>query len=117
MTNSVDIFLSRPRYILRYLGIWPKENHMIVHSIYKAFVMMTQYSFILFEFIYIADVWGNLDEVSEASYLLFTQASVCYKATDIRKTSTKNKETLRSVSYECFDDVYVVGNNASLGLG
>lgn len=43
--------------------------------------MITQYNFALFEFIYIANVWGDLDEVSEASYLLFTQVSVCYKTT------------------------------------
>lgn len=45
------------------------------------FVMWTQYSFLLFEIIYIADVWGDIDAVSEASYLLFTQASLCYKST------------------------------------
>ncbi|XP_013170678.1 PREDICTED: odorant receptor Or1-like [Papilio xuthus] len=43
--------------------------------------MLTQYAFILFEFIYIAGVWGDIEAMSEASYLLFTQASVCYKVT------------------------------------
>ncbi|XP_045484218.1 odorant receptor 49b-like [Pieris rapae] len=76
------MFLGRPRFILHYLGIWlPPEEYKTLRNIYKFLVMLTQFSFIFLEFIYIAVVWGNIDEVSEASYLLFTQASVCYKTT------------------------------------
>lgn len=48
---------------------------------YMISIMLTQYSFILFELVYIAGVWGDIEAVSEASYLLFTQASVCLKTT------------------------------------
>ncbi|XP_045537821.1 odorant receptor Or1 [Papilio machaon] len=80
--NSIDLFLSRPKRVLKALGIWlTPERPMFLHSFYTAFIMLTQYAFIIFEFVYIAGVWGDLEAMSEASYLLFTQASVCYKVT------------------------------------
>ncbi|CAK1583360.1 unnamed protein product [Parnassius mnemosyne] len=80
--NNIDLFLSRPRKVLKALGIWfPPENYLFLHALYTIIILLTQYAFILFEFIYIAGVWGDIDSMSEASYLLFTQASVCYKVT------------------------------------
>ncbi|XP_052744218.1 odorant receptor 43a-like [Bicyclus anynana] len=78
--SSIDIFLSRPRNVLVFLGIWlPPKRYALLYNLYKIMIMLTQYCFILFEVIYVVVVWGDLDEVSEASYLLFTQATVCYK--------------------------------------
>lgn len=78
--NSVELFLSRPRKVLNALGIWYSTNEpTLLYSLYTGFIMLTQFAFILFEFVYIAGVWGDIDSMSEASYLLFTQASVCYK--------------------------------------
>nr|WCC57384.1 odorant receptor 45 [Papilio dardanus] len=91
--KSIDLFFSRPRRVLKVLGIWPKPRPMFLHSFYTAFIMLTQYAFILFEFVYIAGVWGNIEEMSEASYLLFTQASVCYKVT----VFILNKKNLNSL--------------------
>lgn len=80
--KNTELFLGRPRRILGFFGIWPHPpNYIIFRKLYMLFVMWTQYSFLLFEIIYIAEVWGNMNEVSEASYLLFTQASLCYKST------------------------------------
>lgn len=81
-SHNVNLFLNRTINVLTALGVWlPPKNYVLLHRIYMLIIMITQYNFVLFEFIYIANVWGDLDEVSEASYLLFTQASVCYKAT------------------------------------
>ncbi|XP_068618897.1 odorant receptor Or1-like [Battus philenor] len=76
--DSIHLYLRRPKKVLKGLGIWlPSEKYL--HRLYMGFILLTQYGFILFEFIYIAGVWGDIDAMSEASYLLFTQASVCYK--------------------------------------
>ncbi|OWR46983.1 putative odorant receptor OR10 [Danaus plexippus plexippus] len=63
------------------MGIWlSSNNYVILRDLYKSLIMSTQYSFLLFEIFYVFVVWGDIDEMSEASYLLFTQTSVCYKA-------------------------------------
>ncbi|CAK1551005.1 unnamed protein product [Leptosia nina] len=103
MVNNIDMFLGRPRFILQHLGIWlPPEKYIYLRNLYKFLVMLTQYSFIFFEFIYIAVVWGDFDEVSEASYLLFTQASVCYKTTVFMMNKDNLKELLRFMEVEMF---------------
>nr|AJF23790.1 olfactory receptor OR18 [Planotortrix octo] len=80
--KNVALFLNRPRNILGFFGIWlPPASFTLLYTIYMLFILLTQYSFVLFEFIYIVEVWGDLDAVSEASFLLFTQASVCFKVT------------------------------------
>nr|QZH55137.1 odorant receptor 41 [Achelura yunnanensis] len=101
--NNVDLYLSRPRNIMRFFGVWlPPKNYVKSNIIYMLIVMMTQYSFVLFEFIYISDVWGDLDEVSEASYLLFTQASVCYKSTVFLINKNKLMSLLEMMELEIF---------------
>lgn len=67
------------------------------------FIMWTQYSFLLFEIIYIVDVWGDIDEVSEASYLLFTQASLCYKTTTFMVNKNNLLELLGIMDCEIFE--------------
>lgn len=80
--KNSSLYLSRPNKILSFFGIWPQpDNYVIIRKLWMIFVLFTQYSFLLFEIIYIIDVWGDIDAVSEASYLLFTQASLCYKST------------------------------------
>lgn len=81
-STNTDLFLERPRRILTTFGIWPiSTNYVFLLQIYMIFIMITQYSFVIFEIIYILEVWGDIGEVSEASYLLFTQASLCFKTT------------------------------------
>ncbi|XP_047994421.1 odorant receptor Or1-like [Leguminivora glycinivorella] len=80
--DNVNLYLNRPRNILLYLGIWLRPaSYVSLYITYAVLVMLTQYSFVFFEFIYIALAWGDMDAVTEASFLLFTQASVCYKVT------------------------------------
>ncbi|XP_046971285.1 odorant receptor Or1-like [Vanessa cardui] len=78
--NNMDIFLSRSKKILMILSIWlPPTKNAVSFYVVRFVVLLTQYSFLLLEIIYILLVWGDLNEVSEASNLLFTQAAVCYK--------------------------------------
>ncbi|KOB68476.1 Odorant receptor, partial [Operophtera brumata] len=79
--TNTSLFLGRPRKILTFFGIWLWSKKNIIFQMYMIFIMITQYSFVVFEMAYIAQVWGDIGAVSEASYLLFTQASVCYKTT------------------------------------
>ncbi|CAH0594059.1 unnamed protein product [Chrysodeixis includens] len=102
ITNT-ELFLGRPNRILSFFGIWPHPpNYLILRKIYMLFVMWTQYSFLLFEIIYIAEVWGNMNEVSEASYLLFTQASLCYKSTAFMVHKNNLLELLGYMDNEIF---------------
>nr|DAA05997.1 TPA_exp: odorant receptor 41 [Bombyx mori] len=88
MGNSTDLFLDRTKSILNFFAMWRSFEKPIPLKVYMAFIMTTQYLFLIFEIIYIVNVWGDMAEVSEASILLFTQASVCYKITSfISKTN------------------------------
>ncbi|XP_072929574.1 uncharacterized protein [Epargyreus clarus] len=102
--DSISVFLSRPKYVLTHLGIWlPPTQYIFIHMVYKILIMLSQYAFILFEFMYIAMVWGDLEAVSEASYLLFTQASVCYKATVFVTNKNNLRILLQYMTCEAFD--------------
>ncbi|XP_045452865.1 odorant receptor Or1-like [Melitaea cinxia] len=82
VVKTVDIFLARSRNILSILSIWlPPTKYVIFCYIIRSVVFFSQYSFLVLELIYIMLVWGDLNEVSEASHLLFTQTAVCYKMT------------------------------------
>ncbi|XP_026326298.1 uncharacterized protein LOC113234993 [Hyposmocoma kahamanoa] len=108
-SNNVNLFLNRPINILTAFGVWlPPKNHVILHKIYMLIIMMTQYNFVLFEFIYIANVWGDLDEVSEASYLLFTQASVCYKSTAFLINKNNLIELLNFMGNKLFEPQSII---------
>lgn len=102
--KNTTLFLGRPNKILSFFGIWPHpNNYIILRKLYMLFVMWTQYSFLLFEIIYIADVWGDIDAVSEASYLLFTQASLCYKSTAFMVNKSNLLELLKFIECEIFE--------------
>ncbi|XP_045776312.1 odorant receptor 49b-like [Maniola jurtina] len=102
--STIDIFLNRPRTVLVFLGIWlPPTKFALLYTLYKIVVMLTQYAFILFEIIYVGVVWGDLDEVSEASYLLFTQATVCYKVTVFIVNKKNLRELLDFMKVDIFD--------------
>ncbi|KAJ0173797.1 hypothetical protein K1T71_010946 [Dendrolimus kikuchii] len=103
LTNNTTLFLGRPRKILSFFGIWlSNENKVFLVTMYMVLVLITQYSFVLFEVIYIVGVWGDMDAVSEASYLLFTQASVCYKTTAFLINNKSLIELLQFMEIELF---------------
>lgn len=103
MATNTDLFLGRPKKILTFFGIWlPPKQYQELVKIYMILVMITQYSFVLFEIIYIIGVWGDIEVVSEASYLLFTQASVCYKTTTFLIKKRKLVLLLEHMQQEIF---------------
>nr|AGK90017.1 olfactory receptor 10 [Helicoverpa assulta] len=102
--KNTSLFLGRPKKILSAHGVWPHPNNFVIlRKLYMLFIMWTQYSFLLFEIIYIADVWGDIDAVSEASYLLFTQASLCYKSTAFMVNKQSLLELLEIMDCEIFE--------------
>ncbi|KAJ2942069.1 hypothetical protein O0L34_g10986 [Tuta absoluta] len=82
LLNVEDLYLNRAKFVMQFLGVWvPADDETIIHKVYRIFMMSLQYMFLLFQIIYIIQVWGDLEAVSQASYLLFTQACLCFKVT------------------------------------
>jgi hypothetical protein len=78
--NSENAFLNRAKIVMRYLGVWvPLISESFFSKFYRYFMIALQYLFLLFQIIYIIQVWGDLEAVSQAFYLLFTQACLCFK--------------------------------------
>ncbi|CAH2094317.1 unnamed protein product [Euphydryas editha] len=102
--NNVDIFLERSRNILSILSIWlPPTKCVIFYYIIRLFVFFSQYSFLFLEIIYIILVWGDLNEVSQASHLLFTQTAVCYKITVFIINKKNLRELLKFMEVDIFE--------------
>lgn len=103
MASSEDLFLNRAKFVMKFLGVWvPVENGSVFHAGYRAFMMTLQYLFLIFQIIYIIQVWGDLDAVSQASYLLFTQACLCLKVTVFQKNMGMLKELLKRMDSKVF---------------
>nr|XP_049704424.1 odorant receptor Or1 [Helicoverpa armigera] len=103
MFSSEDLFLNRAKFVMKHLGVWiPAENGSILDRAYRAFMMTLQYLFLIFQMIYIVQVWGDLDAVSQASYLLFTQACLCLKVTIFQINIDMLKELLQFMDAEIF---------------
>nr|URZ86304.1 odorant receptor 10 [Grapholita molesta] len=103
VTDNVTLFLNLPRYILVYLGIWLRpDNYATLYRLYTAIILLSQYSFVFLEFIYIALAWGDMDAVTEASFLLFTQASVCFKVTRFLINKKKFVDLMSLMEEEVF---------------
>ncbi|KPI95260.1 Odorant receptor Or1 [Papilio xuthus] len=65
-------------------------------------MMMLQYLFLLFQIIYIIQVWGDLEAVSQASYLLFTQACLCLKVSVFQVNKSMVRELLERMNGDIF---------------
>lgn len=103
MISSEDLFLNRAKFVMKHLGVWiPAENGSILDRAYRAFMMTLQYLFLIFQMIYIVQVWGDLDAVSQASYLLFTQACLCLKVTIFQINIDMLKELLQFMDADIF---------------
>ncbi|KAJ2942070.1 hypothetical protein O0L34_g10987 [Tuta absoluta] len=114
--RNVALFLSRPIKILKVFGVWPASENLQPHElciywIYNVFILSTQWSFLLFEFMYIAKVLGDMDELSESSFLLFTQASLCYKTT----VFLLNKKNLKILIGLMEEDIFRPRNKVHVG--
>ncbi|XP_022817446.1 odorant receptor Or1-like [Spodoptera litura] len=103
MVSSEDLFLNRAKFVMKYLGVWVlAENASYFLKAYRGFMITLQYLFLIFQTIYIIQVWGDLDAVSQASYLLFTQACLCLKVTVFQINMPMLKDLLRLMDAKIF---------------
>nr|AQQ73498.1 olfactory receptor 16 [Heliconius melpomene rosina] len=101
--KSEDLYLNRAKFVMKYLGVWvPAKNETVASKCYRLFMMSLQYLFLLFQIIYIILVWGDLEAVSQASYLLFTQACLCFKITVLQINMDMLKDLLRRMNDKIF---------------
>lgn len=101
--KSENLYLNRAKFVMKYLGVWvPAKNETIASKYYRLFMMSLQYLFLLFQIIYIILVWGDLEAVSQASYLLFTQACLCFKITVLQKNIDMLRDLLRRMNDKIF---------------
>ncbi|CAK1583297.1 unnamed protein product [Parnassius mnemosyne] len=101
--TSEDLYLNRARFVMKYLGVWvPHPNETFAHKCYRIFMMTVQYLFLFFQIIYIVLVWGDLGAVSQASYLLFTQACLCLKITVFQINADVVKDLLERMNSDIF---------------
>lgn len=103
MVSAEDLYLNRAKFVMKYLGVWvPSENESIFSKAYRVFMITLQYLFLIFQIIYIIQVWGDLESVSQASYLLFTQACLCFKVTVFQVNINMLKELLKLMGEDIF---------------
>nr|ARO76449.1 odorant receptor 44 [Conogethes punctiferalis] len=103
-TIDTIMYLKRPKMALTLIGLWfPPENHIIAYLIYRSFQLTIQYSFLIFNIIYMIMVWGDLEEVTIASYLLFTQATLCLKVTTFLVNKNRFSRLLKFLESDIFE--------------
>lgn len=101
--NVEDLYLNRAKFVMKLFGVWvPPDQESFTHKCYRIFMMSLQYAFLLFQTIYIIQVWGDLDAVSQASYLLFTQACLCFKVTVFQLNMKILKDLLKRMNGDVF---------------
>nr|WCC57503.1 odorant receptor 46 [Papilio machaon] len=101
--KSEDMYLNRARFVMKFLGVWvPHLNESTLHKCYRIIMMLLQYLFLIFQIIYIIQVWGDLEAVSQASYLLFTQACLCLKVTVFQVNISMVRELLKQMNGDIF---------------
>lgn len=80
----VHKFLHWITQVLKNLNMFfvPDKNRL-PYLTFRAVFFSAEYCFVVFNIAYMFLVWGDLEAVSEALYLLFTQATTCLKATTV----------------------------------
>ncbi|XP_063539270.1 odorant receptor Or1-like [Cydia strobilella] len=101
--NIGDLYLSRAKFVMSFLGVWmPPPNESIMRKCYRFFMLSLQHSFLVFQVIYMCQVLGDLEEVSQSSFLLFTQACLCFKVTVFHANMESFRELLAQMNSEIF---------------
>lgn len=100
--NYDDLYLNRAKFVMKFLGVWIPDEESLIKKVYRFSMMSLQYLFLIFQIIYIFQVWGDLDAVSQASYLLFTQACLCFKITVFHINIDMLEELLKQMNSEIF---------------
>ncbi|GBP74308.1 Odorant receptor Or1 [Eumeta japonica] len=76
-----SIYFNRANVVLSVMGIMRLQSETIIYRVYRYSMVGAQYIFLMFQVYFIAQMRHDLEVVSEASYLFFTQASLCFKVT------------------------------------
>nr|AIT71988.1 olfactory receptor 16 [Ctenopseustis obliquana] len=85
------------------LGVWnPPKDESILRKLYRYFMLSLQHFFLLFQVIYMVGVMGDLEEVSQSSFLLFTQACLCFKVTVFQVRMGSFRELLAQMNSDVF---------------
>ncbi|XP_047994420.1 odorant receptor Or1-like [Leguminivora glycinivorella] len=101
--NIGDLYLSRAKFIMSLLGVWmPPPNESILRKCYKFFMLFLQYIFLIFQVIYMCQVLGDIEEVSQSSFLLFTQACLCFKVTVFHVNIDSFRDLLAQMNTDIF---------------
>ncbi|XP_052756503.1 odorant receptor Or1-like [Galleria mellonella] len=101
--NSENLFLYRAKFIMKALGLWvPTKDESFLYKIYRVFIMTSQYLCLIFQTIHIAQVWGDLEAVSQACYITFTQACLCFKVTVFLVNMDLFKQLLTQMNADIF---------------
>lgn len=78
--NLVEKYIKLPLMVLHVCGLWRKENNPIIYFIYSVILLLsTQYVYAVFQIIYMVNVWGDIEKIAEASFLLLTETTLCIK--------------------------------------
>lgn len=102
--NVEDMYLNRAKFVMKLLGVWvPPDQESWIQKSYRIFMMSLQYLFLVFQMIYIVQVWGDLEAVSQASYLLFTQACLCFKVTVFQLNMNTLRDLLKRMKGNVFE--------------
>lgn len=103
MAKVSDLFLSRAKVVMKLLGVWvPNDNEIWSRKLYKIFMLSLQYIFLLFQIIYVIQVWGDLEAVAQAVYVLFTQACLCCKIAVFQVNIGNVRDLLCQMNSEVF---------------
>nr|QLI62089.1 odorant receptor 46 [Streltzoviella insularis] len=103
MIDVENLYLNRAKFVMKILGVWiPSENELMISKMYRIFMMSLQYLFLLFQTIYIVQIWGDLEAVSQALYLYFTEACLCFKVTIFQINMDMLKELLKRMNSDVF---------------
>ncbi|KAG7298107.1 hypothetical protein JYU34_018875 [Plutella xylostella] len=78
------------------------ENERYYRKIHRTITLSTQYLFLLFQIIDIIRVFGDLEAVSQASYILFTQACLVFKITLFLATKNSLRLLLEQMNSQVF---------------
>ncbi|KAI8425341.1 hypothetical protein MSG28_007108 [Choristoneura fumiferana] len=101
--NLGDLYFYRARIIMSIMGVWnPPKNESTLRKLYKYVMLSLQHLFLLFQVIYMVRVLGDLEEVSQASFLLFTQACLCFKVTVFHVRMDSFRELLAQMNSDVF---------------
>ncbi|XP_045528222.1 odorant receptor Or1-like [Pieris brassicae] len=109
MAKLTNLFINRAQHVMKYLGVWvPDESDTIYRKLYKIFMLSLQYTFLLFQMIFVVQTWGDWEAVADAVYVLFTQASLCCKIGVFHINYEGVRELCQQMNNEVFRPTCVV---------